>query len=94
LARIVGETNPCLTARIGISTLRAILVAILCSINEILSPTSEEKFWSCSTADYNVLRRISYQKVQRIARNKQQLGENRKIRKADAHTVSNEIEGL
>jgi hypothetical protein len=46
LARIVGESNPGLTAPIGISILGAILVAILGSINKTLLPSSEENFWS------------------------------------------------
>jgi hypothetical protein len=89
LARIVGESNPGLTGPIGISILAVILVAILGSINQNLFPTSEENFWSDSTADYNVLRRLSYQNLKRIARNNRQLRENRKIRKEDAHTVNN-----
>jgi hypothetical protein len=74
----VGESNPGLTAPTGISILGAILVVILGSINQNLLPTSEENFWSDSTADYNVLRRLLYQNLKRIARKNRQPGENRK----------------
>jgi hypothetical protein len=46
-------------------------------------------FWSDSTAAYRVLWRLSDQNLKRIARNNWQPGENHKIRKEDAHTVSN-----